>query len=861
MLTNIKIKLNQIKINLQPYMLKFAGLVCVLIFPLLFLNTFEIKLISSKPAAVVFLLMDLSLIFIFVLWKDINVSLLVLFVVWMGFASMHEGTTAIKAFGGSTPRYWLICISVFLTGYLMRGDKRKKWISAMLASFVIPANICFVLVFIRALGNLFDTSKLTDLTYGEFRNGRLHGLNNANTLGAVAALSLVAFVWMAFEAFKKKKISIVLPAFFGLFDLLIIGLSRSRGAIFAGSCGIGIVIFCYAYGKIKDANGTNNTLKHNISPTNKKSFKKVTGAIGVSLLVAIVCVFAIILLKKPFDACIRIIAKQKMSDSEYERIANTLVPYGMDYAIDTLTDRTLIWPATIRMFAENHLRWVFGYTAADSVGVRINYIYPGRPELWAVYAHNGLLQYLITYGIPGILLIAAIAIVWTISGLKLFFSEKPSPIVAFGFIPLVLGIVEVHPFPFWALTFPTLLFFFAAGICGSFREKKKMEKRAVLPIAINILSILLIFCCFIIGASKVAQTHRKTVPQGIIKTSDEAKNQYDAAVPVNLRSASGWITELEKQGHKTNEVIMNEAEIAAFNHKNRKLLHVYDQDIDIRDIGAIFNGEVLKKAIEETCGASGDENKSLNLDAIGRTVDTVFAVSKNETSVYTLPIDSNKGDSISALHKNEPVIVLHCTADEKWSYCFAYGFGGWVRTDELLNVPNKDEWLKYFERNEMLPFTEENVICAAFEMLGRRYGTGMSENDVETTFPLIDCSGFVHDIYARFGFELPRTSKAQADVSGVQTMSFFPFDFVQKNCFEKLHAGALLYFNGHIMIYLGTVDGVPYCISSVDEVMTFDSVANLRVKIGEVSVTNMDYTLRSNRKTWLDSVEKVISFK
>jgi len=109
-----------------------------------------------------------------------------------------------------------------------------------------------------------------------------------------------------------------------------------------------------------------------------------------------------------------------------------------------------------------------------------------------------------------------------------------------------------------------------------------------------------------------------------------------------------------------------------------------------------------------------------------------------------------------------------------------------------------------------IPFTRENITRQAFKFLGERYGWGHSYN-------ARDCTGFVMEIYKTFGIYMPRNTGQQGSGSfGANTR--FTADSTEE---EKLHAlksmdiGDLIYVPGHVLMYIGDVDGEPYVIHDV----------------------------------------------
>ncbi len=107
-------------------------------------------------------------------------------------------------------------------------------------------------------------------------------------------------------------------------------------------------------------------------------------------------------------------------------------------------------------------------------------------------------------------------------------------------------------------------------------------------------------------------------------------------------------------------------------------------------------------------------------------------------------------------------------------------------------------------------------------MLNQPYGWGDMYGEQ-------DCSRFLQMVFATVGITLPRDSKDQAQVSNSAV------DFDKKSddgtkivaITKAPAANTLLAMKGHIMLYLGTVDGKPYAIhdttvSAMDRVIISD---------------------------------------
>lgn len=142
-----------------------------------------------------------------------------------------------------------------------------------------------------------------------------------------------------------------------------------------------------------------------------------------------------------------------------------------------------------------------------------------------------------------------------------------------------------------------------------------------------------------------------------------------------------------------------------------------------------------------------------------------------------------------------------------------YPYTSWVLE---LPVRNDDGSLGFapalLQRNQgsapdYLPLTRANILRQAFKFLGERYGWGHSYNGR-------DCSGFVSEVYRSMGVQMPRNTSAQS-VSPAFRRTHFEPDTPRAErlaAIEALDVGDLVYIPGHVMMFIGRVDGQPYVI-------------------------------------------------
>lgn len=148
-----------------------------------------------------------------------------------------------------------------------------------------------------------------------------------------------------------------------------------------------------------------------------------------------------------------------------------------------------------------------------------------------------------------------------------------------------------------------------------------------------------------------------------------------------------------------------------------------------------------------------------------------------------------------------------------------------------------------------LPLTQRNVLEVAFGMLGDAYGWG-------GMLAVPDCSQYVRNVYKCFGLELPRNTTWQSAMPA-EKYDLSEMDEAEKaDLLDGLPTGAILFFKGHEMLYLGASDGRHYVVSSVSSIMTPNGESRLRVR--GVVVNTLEGTLRANGNTWLKDLNLAI---
>ncbi len=135
----------------------------------------------------------------------------------------------------------------------------------------------------------------------------------------------------------------------------------------------------------------------------------------------------------------------------------------------------------------------------------------------------------------------------------------------------------------------------------------------------------------------------------------------------------------------------------------------------------------------------------------------------------------------------EILLPIHGDGDAQWERGF---------------VNREDVHLGY------LPYTPKNILKQAFKLLNAPYGWGGMYGEQ-------DCSRFLQEVFSTVGIILPRNSSEQAKVG--LSLAGFSENSSDQDKLEILNTKAvggitILPMKGHIMLYLGMVDGRPFAI-------------------------------------------------
>jgi len=155
-----------------------------------------------------------------------------------------------------------------------------------------------------------------------------------------------------------------------------------------------------------------------------------------------------------------------------------------------------------------------------------------------------------------------------------------------------------------------------------------------------------------------------------------------------------------------------------------------------------------------------------------------------------------------------------------------------------------------------LPFTARNIYKQALMMLNQPYGWGDMYGEQ-------DCSRFLQMVFATVGIDLPRDSWAQAQVSNSAV------DFDEKNndgikiaaIAKATGANTLLAMRGHIMLYLGTVDGKPYVIHDTTGYKKIEDQKEINYAIDRVIISDLSLGQGTQKGSLLRRLTRTVTIE
>ncbi|MBI5328452.1 MAG: SH3 domain-containing protein [Deltaproteobacteria bacterium] len=179
----------------------------------------------------------------------------------------------------------------------------------------------------------------------------------------------------------------------------------------------------------------------------------------------------------------------------------------------------------------------------------------------------------------------------------------------------------------------------------------------------------------------------------------------------------------------------------------------------------------------------------------------------------------------------------------------------WVVKFPEKNKQGRLQWIDgYIEKKAdahigPLAYTKRNVINQAFKILGEGYGWGGMNG-------LRDCSSFIKDVFATMAINLPRHSSRQAMVgtvlAGIGESSSAVEDI--NKALDSAAPGITLFgLSGHIMLYLGNINGNYYTLHQLFGYHDKDGFKT----VNKAVVTNLELGKGSHMGAILDRIKSV----
>ncbi|MDE2028047.1 MAG: SH3 domain-containing protein [Candidatus Omnitrophica bacterium] len=152
-----------------------------------------------------------------------------------------------------------------------------------------------------------------------------------------------------------------------------------------------------------------------------------------------------------------------------------------------------------------------------------------------------------------------------------------------------------------------------------------------------------------------------------------------------------------------------------------------------------------------------------------------------------------------------------------------------------------------------LPFTARNIYKQALMMLNQPYGWGDMYGEQ-------DCSRFVEMVFATVGLKLPRDSKDQMQAGhDIVDLEDQDEDAKMAALAKVPFADTLLGMKGHIMLYLGMVDGKPYAIHDTTGYMKRVDGREVKYAVDRVIISDLSLGADSRKGSLLKRLTRLVS--
>jgi hypothetical protein len=152
--------------------------------------------------------------------------------------------------------------------------------------------------------------------------------------------------------------------------------------------------------------------------------------------------------------------------------------------------------------------------------------------------------------------------------------------------------------------------------------------------------------------------------------------------------------------------------------------------------------------------------------------------------------------------------------------------------------------------------TRRALLTAAFAQLDKPYGLGGAEGG-------LDCSSLLLELFERFDIALPRFSgwQAQSGTYSVDVRADTPAQKLAKLDLAAKSGAVLLYFPGHIMLYLGRdAAGNPLAIHALGEYVKPCAAGETIVDVQRVVVSGFELGKGTSRHSFSERLSQLVVF-
>ena len=154
---------------------------------------------------------------------------------------------------------------------------------------------------------------------------------------------------------------------------------------------------------------------------------------------------------------------------------------------------------------------------------------------------------------------------------------------------------------------------------------------------------------------------------------------------------------------------------------------------------------------------------------------------------------------------------------------------------------------------DYLPLTPDRLLSQSFKFLGERYGWGHS-------YDARDCSGFVSEVYAGFGVQMPRNTSDQGKSAAFNKLDV-PATMTREermSMVKTLAPGDLVYIPGHVMMVVGHEAGLTYVIHDTPGVRYRDAKGQSNhYPLNAVSVTPLEPLQSGEDALYIDKIYSI----